>query len=125
MSTLSNAGQSVERRGFLDGDQSEPFYDPVLNAQIARLNEEIGEFTRSLRSDGPDGEELADIVIVCATIAHHLGIDLDAIVDAKCAKDEGRGYRHNGDAVPEYRFNGTLKPKPTAQHPGNVYRDFS
>ena len=106
MSTLSNAGQSVERRGFLDGAQREPFTDPILMAQMGRLTEETGEFARSLRSmSGPSVSELADVVIVCAAIAHHMGWDLDMAVNVKCATDEeSRGYRHqngtgNGNGI--------------------------
>ena len=96
--TLRKAGESVERRGFLDGDQAEAFYDPILMAQIGRLMEEVGEFGRSCRSvRGPSASELADVVIVCAAIAKHLNINLDEAVAYKCAADEEkRGYRHSG-----------------------------
>jgi NTP pyrophosphatase (non-canonical NTP hydrolase) len=102
MSTLRNAGESVERRGFLDGDQAEAFQDDVLMAQIGRLMEEVGEFARSCREQGPSPAELADIAIVCGAIAHHLGINLDAEVAAKCKQDEAeRGYRHSLTHQPE------------------------
>ena len=93
--TLKRAGESVERRGFLDADQAEPFSDPILMAQLARLVEEVGEFSRSCRNDDkPSATELADVVIVCAAISRRMGWDLDEVVSAKCYIDESRGYRH-------------------------------
>ena len=102
MDTLKNAGQSVRRRGFLEGEQAQAFGDAVLLAQVARLIEEAGEFMRSLRSDrGASLVELADVVIVAAAIAEHMKWDLDAAVTEKCYADETqRGYRHNGDSSP-------------------------
>lgn len=113
MNTLSEAGKSVERRGFLDGDQAEEFQNPILMAQVARLNEEVGEFSRSLRSQfGASISELADVAIVCAAIANHLGFDLDAAVADKCKRDESeRGYQHSGKPAPDLQVNGT-KPEP-------------
>ena len=99
MKTLYDAGQSVRRRGFLESGQGEALADPVLMSQNARLNEEVGEWNRSLRKEsGPNFTELADIVIVCAAIAEHKGWDLDSIVAVKCAADEReRGWRHSND----------------------------
>ena len=90
--TLKAAGESVARRGFFDGDK-----DAALVAQFMRLAEEVGELARSWRKGNLDHDELADVAIVCASIAHLEGIDLDAKVAAKCDRDEyERGYRHNG-----------------------------
>lgn len=93
---LKRAGESVERRGFLTGPTRSAFYDSVLMSQIGRLQEEIGEFARSMRAeDGPSITELADIVIVCAAIAQYLEWDLDMAVEFKCKIDEEkRGFRH-------------------------------
>jgi len=96
--TLTFAGRSVGRRGFLTKDQPGSFDDILLMAQMGRLIEEVGEFARSCRTeDGPDPEELADIVIVCAAISRAMKWDLDRAVKEKCELDERhRGYRHNG-----------------------------
>ena len=93
--TLKAAGQSVARRGFFDGD-----HDAALVAQFMRLAEEVGELARSWRKGQIDYDELADVAIVCASIAHLGDVDLDARVAAKCDRDEfERGYRH-GDTAP-------------------------
>jgi NTP pyrophosphatase (non-canonical NTP hydrolase) len=120
--TLRNAGESVERRGFLDGDQAEAFYDPILMAQIGRLMEEVGEFARSCRTEyGPSRSELADIAIVCSAIAHYLSIDLDMEVGMKCAADEEkRGYRHSWATPSKLAMKA-----PSENGEGAVYRDFS
>ena len=96
MKTLENAGKSVRRRGFLDSGQGDWAADPILMSQVLRLQEEVGEFARSFRSEnGPSFTELADIVIVCAAIAEYEGWSLDTVVGIKCAADEReRGYRH-------------------------------
>ena len=139
MSTLSNAGESVRRRGFLDGDQAEAFSDDLLMAQLGRLMEEVGEFARSCRSaSGPSVSELADIAIVCGAIANHMGWDLDMAVAVKCAADEERrGFRHQGvkpepdlelkvfeigDKVSKLAMKA---PSRNGDRPGAVYRDFS
>jgi len=141
MSTLKEAGASVRRRGFLDGEQAYAFQDDILMAQIGRLMEEAGEFARSCRSlKGPSASELADVVIVCAAIANHLGIYLDAAVGYKCATDEERrGFRHKGEKpVPDdelkvlemgERVSKLAMKAPTQGRNGTgqgaVYKDFS
>ena len=48
----------------------------------------------------PDlGEELADIAIFTASLAEMNGIDLDAEVSRKLAKNEGRAYRRDGRGI--------------------------
>jgi NTP pyrophosphatase (non-canonical NTP hydrolase) len=44
-------------------------------------------------------EELADIFIRILDTSHGLGIDMDAVVAKKLAKNRTRGYRHGGKAV--------------------------
>jgi len=44
-------------------------------------------------------EELADTIIRVLDLAGGLGIDIDAEVEAKLAKNRERGFRHGGKAI--------------------------
>ena len=103
---LSKAGESVRRRGFLDGDRTD-----VLIQQLFKLREEVDELEQSYRNGAIDADELADVAIVTAAIANTINVDLDLLVVDKCRRDEHRGIRHQGEPLPSMN--------------GHVWRDFS
>ena len=110
MSTLRDAGESVRRRGFLDGDQAEAFSDDLLMAQLGRMMEEVGEFARSCRSaSGPSVSELADIAIVCGAIANHSHHALATLSVKVCHSSSEQG---SGGA----RLEQLWKATPTLDH---------
>ena len=53
----------------------------------ATLEEQIAHFA----------EELADIIILCLSVAGHLGIDIDAAVKRKMQINKGRPWKHEGE----------------------------
>jgi hypothetical protein len=100
MDIFREAAGSVDRRGFFNIAPGLTKHEGVM-AQHVRLVEEVGELSRALRKDdGSDEayrarcEELADVVIVCASMAHVLGIDLWAEIQRKLKADELRGLLH-------------------------------
>jgi len=128
--TLKAAGESVRRRGFLTTEGQAPtFDDSLLMAQFTRLVEEVGELGRAMRHN--DGAtmlmELADVAIVCGAIAAHKGWNLDAAVNAKCARDEmTRGHLHDGNG--EHSGGGLVSVPtytPRSGENGHVYKDYS
>lgn len=42
-------------------------------------------------------EELADIIILCLSVAGHLGIDIDKAVKRKMEINKGRSWKHEGE----------------------------
>ena len=132
--TLKAAGASSGRRGFLNGDKSE-----AIIRQTLKLSEEVGEFAASVLSGNPDLDELADVIIVCATYGELLDVDLDAIVAAKCDRDEyERGYLHAGtsskfamlEPVPSFtpycsKLAMKTPPKDSTGGDGYIYKDYS
>lgn len=72
-----------------------------LSTHMALVHSEVSEATEAIRHRDRENfdEELADVVIRVASIAHGLGTDLDAAVVAKLAKNRTRGLHHGGKAV--------------------------
>ena len=67
-------------------------YTPMhLLANLALIHSEVSEALEAVRKDPPHiGEELADVIIRVAELAHMLHIDLDAVVYAKQLKNRQR-----------------------------------
>jgi NTP pyrophosphatase (non-canonical NTP hydrolase) len=72
-----------------------------LCTHMALVHSEVSEATEAIRHRDRDNfdEELADIIIRVTSIAHGLGTDINAAIQAKLLKNEGRGFRHGGKAV--------------------------
>lgn len=72
-----------------------------LCTHMALVHSEVSEATEAIRHRDRENfdEELADVVIRVASIAHGLGTDLEAVVAAKLAKNRTRGLHHGGKAV--------------------------
>lgn len=67
----------------------------VLEA-LALIASEVGEAVNECRGDKPTekfGEELADIILRTIDLAHWKGVDLNAVIAAKMAKNEASGTR--------------------------------
>lgn len=62
--------------------------EPTLEAQMGKLAEEIDEFLEEL-----DLGELADVVVVCCTIARVCGHSVDELMDAVLRKMERNAAR--------------------------------
>jgi NTP pyrophosphatase (non-canonical NTP hydrolase) len=76
--------------------------DPYkIPAVIALIHSEASEALEAFRKDDRPNfeEELADTVIRVLDLTAGLGIDIDAVVAAKLAKNRTRGYRHGGKRV--------------------------
>lgn len=73
----------------------------ALCTHMALVHSEVSEATEAVRhfDRANFDEELADVVIRVASIAHGLGTDLDAAITAKLAKNRTRGLHHGGKAV--------------------------
>lgn len=73
----------------------------ALCTHMALVHSEVSEATEAVRHFDRDNfdEELADVIIRVASIAHGLGTDLDSAVIAKLAKNKTRGLHHGGKAV--------------------------
>lgn len=101
MTIFDQAVVSVKARGFHDPAAVPDWMgEPLMMAQFARLTEEVGEVARSLRKGGDTlPEELADVVIVAAQMAHIVGVDLHQAIADKLTADEMRGRLHNGHVV--------------------------
>src|SRR5690606_13713838 len=75
---------------------------PSVLAMVARraLGEEVTELGAALSRLGPAGpldpvsDELGDVVIVCASIAEALGVDLERAVRTKMRRNEERAQEH-------------------------------
>jgi len=72
-----------------------------LCTHMALVHSEVSEATEAIRHRDRQNfeEELADVVIRVASIASGLGIDLDANIVSKMAKNRTRGLHHGGKAV--------------------------
>ena len=72
-----------------------------LCTHLALFHTEVSEATEAVRHRDKDNfeEELADVVIRVASVAHGLGIDLDARIAEKMEKNRKRGLHHGGKAV--------------------------
>lgn len=68
---------------------------------MALVHTEVSEATEAIRHLDKSNftEELADVVIRVASIAHGLGLDLDKAVKKKIAVNKTRGLHHGGKAV--------------------------
>lgn len=62
--------------------------------RLALAHTEVDEADDAARDNGLLGEELADIFIRIGDLAHDRGIDLDAVVTAKMAKNRQRPYAY-------------------------------
>lgn len=71
-----------------------------LPLEFALAHAELSEAFEASRKD-PDhlGEELADTLLFLVAIAEMRGIDLDAAVDAKLAKNAARTYQRGENGV--------------------------
>ncbi len=68
--------------------------------EFGLLTAEVSEAFTAWRKRLPDfGEELADIFIYLADLAEMTGIDLDAEVERKLAKNAARAYEAGHDGV--------------------------
>lgn len=72
-----------------------------LGTHMALVHSEVSEATEAIRHRDRENfdEELADVVIRVASIAHGLGTDLETVIAAKLAKNRTRGLHHGGKAV--------------------------
>lgn len=71
-----------------------------LATRIALAHSELSEALEELRNKPLDlfsfGEELADVIIRVADLAHIAGVNLEDMVDYKMAKNTGRAFQHGG-----------------------------
>ncbi len=106
-----NAYASAQTSGFYTGENPR---DKVSVARhLAGLHAEVAEVFEDLRRPGPvlnrvffDGDkpigflaELADVVIYAATIAEHVGGDIQAAVQAKMTYNATRGVRTDKETL--------------------------
>lgn len=72
-----------------------------LCTHMALVHSEVSEATEAIRHRDRVNfdEELADVVIRVASIAHGLGTDLDAAIRAKMEVNKTRGLHHGGKSV--------------------------
>jgi NTP pyrophosphatase (non-canonical NTP hydrolase) len=83
------------------GETNEQEKVRFLCTHMALVHSEVSEATEAIRHRDRENfdEELADIVIRVASIAHGLGTDLQSVIAAKLAKNRTRGLLHGGKAV--------------------------
>ena len=64
-----------------------------------RIKSELCELIAATYQQTLDGfiEELADIIILCLSVAGHLGIDIDAAVRRKIEFNKTRPWKHEGE----------------------------
>lgn len=99
-----NNGWEVMRPEMWNIQNQPPFLRDDLRylcTHMALVHTEVAEATEAIRNHDRDNfdEELADVVIRVASIAHGLGTDLEAVIRAKLAKNATRGLHHGGKAV--------------------------
>jgi len=75
--------EATNKRGLINDDTT--IYD-----FITKIDEECSELYESIENNTIDPSELADISIVCDSMAIHYGIDLQAEKEAKMYKNETR-----------------------------------
>lgn len=63
----------------------------------ASVHRECDELVESAENEEHFVEELADVVIICFSVAGHLGIDIDAAVRRKMEINRGRPWKHGRD----------------------------
>ena len=87
--------------------------EPTVESQLAKLREETQEFVSALELPEPEPEagdealrELADMVVVCCTMAHVCGWSVQTLFDEVMAKAQrnarrswGHSWGHSGDGV--------------------------
>jgi len=73
----------------------------ALCTHMALVHTEVSEATEAIRhfDRANFDEELADVIIRVASIAHGLGTDLDSAIETKLAKNRKRGWHHGAKAV--------------------------
>ena len=64
-----------------------------------RIKDEVNELITSTYQQTMEhfAEELADIIIICLSVAGHLGIDIDAAVKRKMEINKQRSWKHEGE----------------------------
>ena len=64
-----------------------------------RIKDEVNELITSTYQQTMEhfAEELADIIIICMSVAGHLGIDIDAAVKRKMEINKNRSWKHEGE----------------------------
>lgn len=72
-----------------------------IGTVLALIHSEVSEALEGLRHHDRANfeEELADILIRVLDASAGLGVDMDAVVQAKMEKNRARGIRHGGKAV--------------------------
>lgn len=81
-----------------DFDSDDPWDLYVVPAKLALVHSEVSEALEAFRVYDREGfaEELADIILRLASLAHGLDIDLDEAVEQKLARNAEREYKHGG-----------------------------
>ena len=77
----------VERMGW---------HNKTVLESLALIASEVGEAVNECRGESPTTEfatELADIILRTVDLAHHHGIDIEAVISEKMAINEARGTR--------------------------------
>lgn len=64
--------------------------DTQMNEFIHKLYEEVTELKDSTQFGIMDGLELADIIIVCLSVAKHMDIDIQDMLEKKTIINENR-----------------------------------
>lgn len=83
-----------------DNKVTKGFNTTDVPLEFALAHGELSEAFEAFRKEPANlGDELADTLIYVASIAEMLGIDLDAAVEAKMAKNAARTYRPNDHGV--------------------------
>ena len=79
-------------------DSSDPYKIPAV---LMLIVSEVAEALEAFRITDGYGfrEELADVLIRVLDLAAGFGVDMDAEVEKKLAKNMQRGYRHGGKRV--------------------------
>ena len=88
--------REISRRNGFENPQSIDEVERTAT-KLLLINEEVLEAWREVRKTGDldaFSEELADTIIRVADLTVDLGIDLDAVVDAKVEKNRNRPYKH-------------------------------
>ena len=81
-----------------DGDRDKSYR---LGSILMLIVSEAAEALEAVRHNDRANfeEELADTLIRVLDLSHGLGIDMDAVVAAKLAKNRTRGFRHGGKTI--------------------------